>query len=244
MRPTYSIDEINLGLVYQEILQDLRFLKSQQWRVTNYTVLLFAALFGLYKGYSHITKYLGVAAALIIVISIFTTITLECAIQDVRHRKRRLKSLLDQDALNLLFSERGSKVSEYFVVTILIIVQVAGFIVISIIVSRFDLKEVKVMEIAVIWLGLSILAGYIAARKGRSGIGFFFLSVLLSPIIGIIAALVVGSKNEIVEQKELETGSMKRCPYCAELIKKEAIKCKHCGSDLVENTSASISPDN
>jgi len=100
------------------------------------------------------------------------------------------------------------------------------------------------MEIVVIWLGLSILAGYIAAKKGRSGFGFFILSVLLSPVIGIIAALVVGSKNEIVEQKELETGSMKRCPYCAELIKKEAIKCKHCGSDLVENTSESISPDN
>ena len=46
------------------------------------------------------------------------------------------------------------------------------------------------MEIFILWLFFSIIAGVIAGHKGRSGIGFFFLSVVLSPLVGVIAALV------------------------------------------------------
>jgi uncharacterized membrane protein YvbJ len=33
---------------------------------------------------------------------------------------------------------------------------------------------------------------------------------------------------------------MKNCPYCAEQIKLDAIKCKHCQSDLGKNNSKKI----
>jgi hypothetical protein len=88
------------------------------------------------------------------------------------------------------------------------------------------------MEIIIIWISLSLIAAVIAKNKGRSGIGFLLLALILSPLIGVIAALVANPNVARVEQDNIRLERGKRCPFCAEIIKRQAVVCRYCGREL------------
>ena len=77
---------------------------------------------------------------------------------------------------------------------------------------------------------LSAIPAYIAQTKGKSFGTWYVYSILLLPI-ALIHSLVMKKDSAEMESRSLLEGN-KKCPYCAELVKREAIICKHCKSEL------------
>lgn len=80
------------------------------------------------------------------------------------------------------------------------------------------------MVIAIVWLVLAIACGWLAAKRGRSGVGWWVAAMLVSPFIaGILLVLlpVVLASAEVRSQE-------KRCRQCDPRAQRTAGECTQC----------------
>lgn len=88
------------------------------------------------------------------------------------------------------------------------------------------------------WFFLCGLIAYWAHTKGRFAFGWFVISLMLSPLVGGLIVAVLPKAGKASAPRD-ELGALidgtthTRCPDCKELVRRDARKCRHCGTALV-----------
>lgn len=93
------------------------------------------------------------------------------------------------------------------------------------------------MEYLVIWIAVAVCAAWYAHQKGRSPavwliVGLFFSVFALFLLWFLNPVGIDDVKSQAIARKFGVSALYRKCPECAELIQREARKCRFCQAPL------------
>ncbi len=94
------------------------------------------------------------------------------------------------------------------------------------------------MHILVFAMILGLIPAYIAKSKGRNFIDWWIFGSLLL-IVALPWSILMKTDENLIATEQ----GLKKCPRCAEWVKKEAKVCRYCNAELEESLPDEPMPD-
>ena len=94
--------------------------------------------------------------------------------------------------------------------------------------------EIYSLFLLIVVVLLGCVVAKVAGDRGVPGDPLLWgIAGALVFIIALPLALLMAPDPKLAEEKNLARGDSKKCPQCAELVRKEALKCRFCGYDFI-----------
>ena len=106
-------------------------------------------------------------------------------------------------------------------------------------------------SLLIFWVIFAVIVAIAANSRGRSAIGWFLLAIFISPLLALIAVLVMGpAPHEAVQPAQVvyaapvaQAEPRKPCPQCGEQVPLIARLCRYCRYEFKDVPSAASGGD-
>lgn len=92
------------------------------------------------------------------------------------------------------------------------------------------------MSLLLFWLLMAIIVAVVASINGLGAVPWFFYALLVWPVA--LIHVLVKPRSVAAATAQAVAEGRRPCPFCAEMIKREAKLCPHCRQDLTPSLPA------